>query len=159
VCLVSAGLDRSRGLLDGLLALGEDELDVGGVCHVGGDAAVCAVCATACLGGALCTDVADNEAVEVELLGDSVGLGVLQEAEHHFTALLGPASLSGKVKVLHLCLASHTAGETAEWDDLTLGNDVAEILLGTNKGHALDGSTHLTHVLKVGAHIDSTGTH
>jgi len=63
------------GLLDDLLGLGEDELDVARVRHVGVDTTVSTVRASALLGGLVDLDVLDNEGTGVEALGVGVGLG------------------------------------------------------------------------------------
>jgi hypothetical protein len=99
------------GLLDDLLSLGEDELDVAGVGHVGVDLSwsvsdehchlrsrltyttVGTVCPSSLLGGLVDLDVLDDQGTGVETLGISVGLGVLEEAEEELGGLDGPSSL------------------------------------------------------------------
>lgn len=103
--------DNSLRFLDRLLSLGEDELDVAGVGHVGIDlqrilasqitwsqaedsityTTVSTVCAAALLGGLVDLDVLDDQVTGVETLSIGVGLGVLKETEEELGRLNGPA--------------------------------------------------------------------
>jgi len=69
------------GLLDDLVTLGQDELDVAGVRHVGVDTTVSTVRPPSLLGGLVDLDVLDDQSTGVEALGIGVGLSVLQETE------------------------------------------------------------------------------
>lgn len=108
------------GLLDNLLALGEDKLDVARVGHVRVDLielSVCnapfcfwhirrkcrlsgftyttvgTVCPSPLLGGLVDLDVLDNQVAGVEALGVGVGLSVLEKTEEELGGLGGPAGL------------------------------------------------------------------
>lgn len=112
--------DNSLGLLDDLLSLGEDQLDVAGVGHVGVDlkdavqlifrpcsslgwyscqeqvgfltyTTVGTVGSSALLGSLVDLDVLDNQVASVKTLGVGVGLGVLQELEEELGRLDGPS--------------------------------------------------------------------
>lgn len=85
--------DDGLGLLDDLLALGEDELDVAGVGHVGVDTTVGTVSPPALLGSLVDLDVLDEKVAGVEALGVGVRLGVAEEAEEELGGLDGPAGL------------------------------------------------------------------
>ena len=70
-------------------------------------------------------------------------------------------SLDKKIKktnlpLMALSLTADLASETTEGDDLLLGKNVVEVLLGTDESHALNSGADLTHVLEVSAHIDGT---
>jgi hypothetical protein len=56
------------------------------------DAAVSAVGAAAELGSLVGLHVLDDQLIDLEVLGLSVGLGVLQQLEEKLGALLGPAA-------------------------------------------------------------------
>jgi hypothetical protein len=86
---VESGLAGSDVLVLGDLlgALGQDQLNVAGVAHVGVDAAVGAVGATALLGGLVDLDVFDDQVGRVESLGVGVGFGVLQQIEQELGGL------------------------------------------------------------------------
>lgn len=163
------------GLLDDLLALGEDELDVAGVGHVGVNlqcvssstfccwslsfsfkrigsggrtyATVGTVCASPLLGGLVDLDVLDDEVAGVEALGVGVGLGVLEEAEEELGGLDGPAGL-GDAEGLALGGAADGAGVAAEGDSLLLLGDVLEEGDGALELPAVDGLGGLTGVLE-----------
>lgn len=100
-----------RSLLDNFVGLGEDELDVARVGHVGVDlvslagylrekslggrtyTTVSTVGTSATLGGLVDLNVLDDEVAGVKTLGVGVGLGVLQQSEQLLSGLDGPASL------------------------------------------------------------------
>ena len=82
---------HSGALLHHLLALGQDQLDVARVAHVGVDAAVGTVCAAALFGSLVDLDVLDDQVAGVEAFGVGVGFGVAEEREKEFGGLDGPA--------------------------------------------------------------------
>ena len=107
------GLALSDGsLLDDFLGLGEDELDVARVGHVGVDlvslvrllsypsrdestyTTVGTVSTSAALGSLVDLDALDDQVAGVETLAVSVGLGVLEEVGDEAGRLLGPAGLA-----------------------------------------------------------------
>lgn len=103
------------GLLDLLGSLGEDELDVAGVGHVGVDlerkvsifgyktptvnlglktyTTVSTVSAAATLGGLVDLDALDDQGAGVETLAIGVGLSVLEQINDVLSGLDGPAGL------------------------------------------------------------------
>ncbi len=117
------------GLLDNLLGLGENELDVARVRHVGVDlwpgnvswlslpfflsrgerytyTTVSTVRASALLGSLVDLDVLDDEGTGVEALGVGVGLGVLEEGEEVLSRLDGPASAGDTESLAYLTCPS-----------------------------------------------------
>lgn len=144
------------GLLDDLLGLGEDELDVARVRHVGVDTTVSTVRASALLGGLVDLDVLDNEGTGVEALGVGVGLGVLEEGEKVLSRLYGPAS-AGDTKLLALGSAAGTAGVAAHGDSLVVALDVLEELKSTLELPAVDGLGGLAGVLERDTEVGTAG--
>jgi hypothetical protein len=117
--------DNRLRLLNSLISLGEDELDVARVGHVGVDlsillvsgesartrpakksgktyAAVGTVCPAALLGGLVDLNVLDDQVAGVEALGIGVRLSVLEEAEQELGRLDGPPS-TGDTPLLACC--------------------------------------------------------
>jgi hypothetical protein len=106
---VQSALKNLGTLLDDLGTLGEDELDVGGVRHVGvdlelldGEALAGAGCtyttvgtvsAPSLLGCLVDLDVLDDQVAGVKTLGVGVGLSVLEKADEDLGRLDGPAGL------------------------------------------------------------------
>ena len=113
------------------------------------DTAVSTVGTSAHVRGTVDLSTVDNEGVGVEALELSVALRVLEESEDKLGTLGRPATL-GNTPLLALGLASNATVETSEGDNLLLGLDVLEELLGTAKVHALDGTDGLTRVLNNG---------
>lgn len=97
---------NSLRLLDNLVTLGQDQLDVAGVRHVGVDATVGTVSAAALLGGLVDLDVLDDQVAGVEALGICVGLGVLEETEEELGRLHGPPG-TGDTPLLAYCSESN----------------------------------------------------
>ena len=119
-----------------------------GVRHEGVDTTVGSVSPATTLLGSLASDVLDDEELGVEVLGLTVGFGVLQELKKDLGALLGPATLS----VLEgLSLSGSTAARVVatEGDALLVGNDVLQEALGITKLAASDGGASLEGVLEV----------
>lgn len=120
------------GLLDNLLSLGEDQLDVAGVGHVGVDldhgqfecsivkavsavvhlsrisgstyATVGTVSSSALLGGLVDLDVLDDQGTGVKTLRVGVGLGVLEELEQELGGLDGPPGTGDTPGLAYLSL-------------------------------------------------------
>jgi hypothetical protein len=144
------------GLLDNLLTLGQDELDVAGVRHVGVDATVGTVCSPPLLGGLVDLDVLDDQVAGVKTLGVGVGLSVLQETEQELGGLDGPASL-GDTKLLALGGAASAAGVAAHGDGLLVLLDVLEEGDSTLQLPAVDGLGGLVGVLEGDAEVGTAG--
>ena len=154
LALLSLGL---LGLLDGSLLLSQDELDVGGVGHVGVDTAVSAVGSSALLGGTVHLDVVNVQGLGVKALNLGVRLGVLEEVNNELARLLGPTSLGGAV-VLALSLTADTAEVHAEGDDVLVGDNVVHVALSSAEHQALDGVGSLNGVLEGKKEINKTRT-
>jgi len=149
-------LDNSIGLLDNLLTLGQDELDVAGVGHVGVDTTVGTVCPSSLLGGLVDLDVLDNQGTGVETLGVGVGLSVLEETEEELGGLDGPSSL-GDTELLALGGAASAAGISSHGDSLLLLLDVLEEGDGTLKLPTVDGLGGLASVLERHSEVGTAG--
>jgi hypothetical protein len=76
--------------------LSKVDLDVAWVALVRVDTTVGSVCATACLGGLVHDDVADDELLSLKALGVCVGLSVAEEREEELGGLHGPSSCDRK---------------------------------------------------------------
>jgi len=74
-------------LADGLVTLGQDQLDVAWVGHVWVDTTVGTVCSATLLWCLVDLDVLDEKVASVKALGVGVGFGVLQETEEEFGGL------------------------------------------------------------------------
>lgn len=149
-------LDNSIGLLDNLLTLGQDELDVAGVGHVGVDTTVGTVCPSSLLRGLVDLDVLDNQGTGVETLGISVGLSVLEETEEELGGLDGPSSL-GDTELLALGGAASAAGISSHGDGLLVLLDVLEEGNSTLKLPAVDGLGGLASVLERHSEVGTAG--
>jgi len=149
-------LDNSIGLLDNLLTLGQDELDVARVGHVGVDTTVGTVCPSSLLGGLVDLDVLDNQGTGVETLGISVGLSILEEAEKELGRLDGPSSL-GDTELLALGGAASAAGISSHGDGLLVLLDVLEEGNSALKLPAVDGLGGLASVLERHSEVGTAG--
>lgn len=130
---------------------------MGGLGHVGADAAMGAVGAAAASGGAVALDVGDYEVLAVHGLGLGVGLGVLDEVEDDLGGLLGPpAGVSGGVDLLSLGVVADSSGVLGEGDGGLEQEDVVHELLGLGGGHAVDVVGDLAAVLEVHAEMGAT---
>ncbi len=87
----SLGHSQLLRLGDRLVRFRQDQFDVAWVGHVGIDATVGTVGATALLRGLVDLDVLDNEFGGVETLGVGVGFGILEQAQEEFGRLDGVA--------------------------------------------------------------------
>jgi len=137
------------GLGDDLLLLGEDDLDVARRRHVGVDATMGTVRAATQALSAVHLDVVDDQAVGIQTLAVSVGLGVAEELQQELGGLLGPATLRG-LPLLGLGTTTDSAVEATEGHALLLVDDGLQVALGTAQGHALDGLGGLMCVLEKG---------
>lgn len=144
------------GLLDNLLALGEDELDVARVGHVRVDTTVSTVCPPALLGGLVDLDVLDDQVAGVKTLGIGVGLGVLEKTEKELGGLGGPAGL-GNTELLALGGAASAASVAAHGDGLLVCLDVLEEGDGTLELPAVDGLGSLAGVLEGNPEVGTAG--
>ena len=95
------------------------------VAHVRTDAAVSTVSAATHNGGLLDLDVEDVQLVQVEVLGFSIGLGVLEEIQKEAARLLGPATLGHAIAV-SLSLAADTTVVHTEGNDVLSRQDVID---------------------------------
>jgi hypothetical protein len=149
--------DNLLGLLDNLLALGEDELDVAGVRHVRVDTTVGTVRPPSLLRGLVDLDVLDDESASVEALGVGVALSVLQQTEKELGGLDGPASL-GDTESLALGSAASAAGVPPHGDSLLVLLDILEELDGALELPAVDGLGGLVGVLERNSEVRAAGT-
>lgn len=144
------------GLGDNLVTLGQDELDVAGVGHVGVDTTVGTVCPSSLLGGLVDLDVLDNEGTGVEALGVGVGLSVLQETEQELGGLDGPSS-AGDTELLALGSAASATGISSHGDGLLVLLDVLEELDSSLQLPAVDGLGGLAGVLERNSEVGTAG--
>lgn len=108
------------------------------------------------LGSLLDGNVLDNQGINVQVLGNSVALGILQQSGQELDALGGPSAL-GDAKLLGLASATETTVVAAEGNASLVLTDLTEVLEGLLELHALDGVGSLEHVLEVGPQVTSTG--
>lgn len=111
-----------------LLELAQN-LDVARVGHAGTDAAETSVCASAALHGALDGDVGDDEVLDVEVLGNGVGLNVLQQTEEGLNRLDGPAT-GGDLELLGLGRAAAVVAVPEEGHAALAVHHILEVLAG-----------------------------
>jgi hypothetical protein len=88
-------------------------------------------------GSLLHNNVLDQQLVLLQVLGLSVGLGVLEEVEDESNRLLGPSTLGG-AKLLGLGGTTDTSSEPSERNDLLVVLDIREVGVGLGKGHTCD---------------------
>lgn len=109
---------------------------------------MCTVSAAAVL-GCLVDDSAGNvQVLDVQALGLSVSLGVLQKINNVFDRLDGPATLGG-LELLGLSGAADTTVETAERNALLLLSDILQIGISLVQLHALNGGSNFVGVLEL----------
>jgi creatinine amidohydrolase/Fe(II)-dependent formamide hydrolase-like protein len=101
-------------------------------------------------------NVLNNNLFQVQALGFSVALEILEKTEDKLAALLGPASLGDSPHVRLSATANSTA-ETAKRNGLLVVNNVLKELLGLDKLHSLDGHGGLASVLEVNTEILASG--
>lgn len=148
--------DDVRSLLDNFFTLGEDELDVARVGHVGVDTTVGTVGSSAALGGLVDLNVLDDEVAGVEALGVGVGLSVLQKTEELLGGLDGPASL-GDTEFLALGSATSASGISAHRNGLLVVDDVLEVDESALELPSVDGLGSFPSVLEADTQIGAPG--
>lgn len=89
--------------------------------------------------GLLHNNVLDGQLLLLQVLGLSVGLGVLDQVEDESNRLLGPTSLGG-TKLLGLGSTTDSTGEPSERNNLLVLLDVREVSVGLLDVHACDAN-------------------
>mmetsp|Transcript_22790 Transcript_22790/g.49963 ORF Transcript_22790/g.49963 Transcript_22790/m.49963 type:complete len:209 (-) Transcript_22790:26-652(-) len=148
------GISLLSLLSDGLLLLGEGNLNVAGGRHVRVDATVGTVGAAALLLGLVHLDVGNGQGVDVQTLHLGVALGVLEETQEELARLGRPAGLAvSAALVLGLRSAANATAEATEGDGALVIDNVLQVLLGDVQGHLADGHGRLTRVLEVNTEV------
>ena len=113
---------------------------------------VSTVCASTGFGGLVDVDTGDDQVLGLELVGNGVGLGVLEELNHVFGRLKRPSTLSGLVS-LSLGSSSDSTRKSSERNTLFVFCDVVQEREGFGEFEASDGSSCLPRVLEMDAEV------
>jgi len=132
------------------------ELDVAGRAHEGGNSTVSAVGSSAAALGSVDLDVLNDKLVGLELLGDGVGLEVLQQALDDLDRLFGPASLSD-AEFAGLASSSDVAVESLDGHASLVGQDVFQVSLGFLDRFSLQHHSSLVGVFEVHTEVVTSG--
>ena len=163
-CSFADGESLSGSLLLGELHLGllsllnagallsgmELNVAVGG--EVGSDATVCTVGSPAALDGALAHNVRDDDLVEVEALGLTVGSQVDEELADSLDGLLGPPT-SGHLPLLALGVSANTAEMLSERNDLLVLEHILHVLDSDLDLHALHSASSFVRIFVVSSQV------
>ena len=98
--------------------------------------------------GTVAHGVLDDQGVDVETLGVSVGFGVLQQTNDELAALLWPPTL-GHTEGFALCVTSDIALVATVWDDFLLLDNGFKVCECTAEVHATDGTNGFACVFVV----------
>ena len=138
--------------LHSLCLLSHEELDVA----VGGqerrDSTVGSVGSSSALDSLVDSGVSDHALLNIQTLGLSIRLEVLEKLKNVSGRLFGPSSLS-LTEDLGLCLSTDAPGVDVEGDDLFVFNDIFHISNGFLELKTLACSCSFISILKVSSEV------
>ena len=134
----------------GLLSDMELDVAVGG--KVGGDSSVSSVSSPSSLHSSLGADVGDLALLDIQALGLSVGLEVLEEVEDVLDGLLGPSTVV-VVHVLAHGMSARAAGVSSEGHDALVSEDSLHVTHSFHQVHSSHGAGSLVCVLVMRSQI------
>ena len=149
-------LTRCLWSLDGGLLLLSEDLNMAWSVHVRTNSTVGSVCSSSASLGLVALNVGQDEIVNVERLGLSVGDEVLQKSNDNLGGLNGPTTL-GVLELLGLSSSTNTTVESAEWNASLLLDNSVEVLDSISHSGSPDGGADFEGVLEVNADVGSRG--